>query len=114
VPHLLLYGIASTERLRVFERVCEVSEQLRDDSSLLIGLVNVGLVRIALGEARHTMEIARRCLELAERNVNNKVPIAVHYLLGAAATMSGDLPRASSVYRNVMQRLVSARQGGWD
>jgi tetratricopeptide (TPR) repeat protein len=105
------YGISSTERLRAFERVCELSEQLRDDSALLIGLVNVGLVHGGLGEARHTIEIARRCLELAERNVNNEVPIAVHYLLAATAHMSGDLPRASSLYRDLMQRLVSARQG---
>ena len=91
--------------------MCEVSEQLRDDSSLLIGLVNVGLVHSALGEARNTMEIARRCMELAERNVNNEVPITVHYLLGVAARISGDHPRASTLDRDLMQRLVSARQG---
>jgi predicted ATPase len=36
----VLYGVASPERLRVFERVCELSEQVRDPSALVHGLYN--------------------------------------------------------------------------
>ena len=72
-----LHGIASAERLQNALRVCELSEQLGDDSTLLRGLYDLGFV---YGNRRQTLraqEVANRCLALAEQNQDQEmVPFA--------------------------------------
>ena len=59
----VLHGMASTERLNTFQRVCELSEELGDDSSLIRGTVFncIGFlcVRQLRGEALTAQEAAR-------------------------------------------------------
>src|SRR5262249_34724094 len=56
-----LYGHDSTERLQIFGRVCELSEQLGDAPALFRGLLNVGFAHTQRFEALPALEIAKRC-----------------------------------------------------
>jgi class 3 adenylate cyclase/tetratricopeptide (TPR) repeat protein len=102
-----VYGFASEKRFQASQRVCELSERLCDVSALLCGLVNVGLAYSNRGEALRSQEIARRCLELAEQNLHDEMPVAVQNLLAASAERSGDLLEASSLFSHSMESLGS-------
>jgi tetratricopeptide (TPR) repeat protein len=106
----VLHGIGSEERLQVFQRVCELSEQLRDDSTLLIGLVNVGFAYSNQMEASRARLIARRCVELSVQAPDREVPRYVHLLVGWCAYGSGELSQASSQLGDLMTHLVSPRR----
>jgi class 3 adenylate cyclase/tetratricopeptide (TPR) repeat protein len=107
----VVYGLASLERLRAFERVCELSERLGDASALLRGLLNVAFACSNRGQALRAQEIAKRCVELAEQNQNAEMLPAVHFLLALCSYRSGDLLQASSLLSDLTKRLVSAHQG---
>jgi class 3 adenylate cyclase/tetratricopeptide (TPR) repeat protein len=107
-----VYGLSSEKRLQISQRVCELSERLCDASALLRGLVNVGLAYSNRGEALRSQEVARRCLELAERNLDGEMPVAVQNLLAVSATRSGDLFEASSRFNHLMESLGSTPQRG--
>jgi predicted ATPase/class 3 adenylate cyclase len=103
-----LYGMASTERLQTFERVCQLSESLGDVSALFRGLLNSGFAHAHRFEALRALEIARRCLKLAEQELKEMIP-AANALLGQAFHRSGDLLQAASVGRDAMKGFTSAR-----
>jgi class 3 adenylate cyclase/tetratricopeptide (TPR) repeat protein len=104
-----LYGIGSTERLQAFQRVCELSEQLGDDSRLLIGLVNVGFVYANRMEAVRAREVASRCLGISEAACDGETLRYVRQLVAWCGYGSGELRRASSQFADLMTGLVSAR-----
>src|SRR6202011_3441347 len=66
----VLHGLASHERQRVIERMCELSEKLGETEVQLRGLVNLAGTYFPRGEPLRTREIGERCLELAERAGN--------------------------------------------
>jgi class 3 adenylate cyclase/tetratricopeptide (TPR) repeat protein len=103
------YGAASAGLLQTFERVCELSERLGDTSALLRGLFGVALVYTNRQEVVRSLEISRRCLELAERNQNHEMLPAVQYLLALGAHYSGDLLLASSQLSDLMKPWGSAQ-----
>jgi hypothetical protein len=105
----VLNGIGSVERLQAFQRVCELSEQLGDDSSLLIGLVNVGFVYSNSMEAECGREVASRCLGRFELAQDSETRRYVHLLVGWCAYGCGELLQASSQFGDLMASLVSAR-----
>jgi class 3 adenylate cyclase/tetratricopeptide (TPR) repeat protein len=107
----VLYGLSSAERLQAAERVCALSERLRDPHALLPGLLNMAAVHSARGEVSRAEVIAKRCLELAERNLNGKLPPILQYTLATNAINSGDLLQASSIFRELMPSVESAHQG---
>jgi predicted ATPase len=102
-------GAASAGLLQTFERVCELSERLGDTSALLRGLFGVAVVEANRGEVVRSMEISRRCLELAKRNQNREILPAVQYSLALGAYNSGDLLLASSQLSDLMKTLGSAQ-----
>jgi hypothetical protein len=105
----VLYA-ASAERLQTtIERVCELSRRLGDTSALLRGLLGVAAVYINRQEVVRSLEIARRCLELAERNQDREMLTAVQYLFAMGAYFSGDLLLASSQLSDLMKPLGSAQ-----
>src|SRR5262249_36365545 len=107
----VLYA-ASAERLQTtFERVCELSERLGDTSALLRGLFGLAAAYGNRGELVRTLEIARRCLELAERIQDREMLTAVRYLLAMGAYDSGELLLASSQLSDLMKPLGSAQLG---
>jgi len=61
------------------------------------------------GEVVRSLEIARRCLELAERNQNREMLEAFQYLLAMGAYDSGDLLLASSQLSALMKSLGAAQ-----
>jgi predicted ATPase len=105
----VLYGISSVERLQAFQRVCELSEQLGNDSTLLIGLVNVGFAYSNRMEAERAREAACRCVGASERAQDPEVLRYVHLFVGWCAYGSGELLQASSQFDDLMAILVSAR-----
>jgi tetratricopeptide (TPR) repeat protein len=107
-----VYGFSSEKRLQTSQRVCELSERLCDASALLRGLVNVGFTHLGRGEALRSQEVARRCLDLAERNLDGEIPAAVHILLALSAQLSGDPLEASSRFNHSMESLGSTPQRG--
>jgi len=107
-----LYGFSSKKRLQTSQRVCELSERLCDASTLLRGLVNVGFTYLGRGEALRSQEVAKRCLDLAEQNLDGEIPQAVHILLALSAELSGDLLEASSQFNHSMKSLGSTPQRG--
>jgi class 3 adenylate cyclase/tetratricopeptide (TPR) repeat protein len=106
---IVLYRGASEERLQPYERVCELSERLGNTSALLRGLFGVGFWYTNRGEVVRGLEIARRCLELAERNQDREILTAVRYLFALGAYNSGDLLQASSQYSDLMKLSGSAQ-----
>jgi class 3 adenylate cyclase len=97
-----LYGLASVERLQSCERVCELSERLGDVSALLLGLANVGFVHHFLLELPRALEIARRCTQVVEGNLNGEAPPYIKFLFGVCAIDSGDPLQAQSLFTDVM------------
>ncbi len=107
----VLHGMASTERLHTFQRVCELSEELGDDSALIRGLFNMGFAYANRGEALLAQETANRCLGLAEKNQNREMLPRVQVLLARCAYTSGDLIRAASFLSEPMERFASTSPG---
>ncbi|MBV8361609.1 MAG: hypothetical protein JO189_27295, partial [Deltaproteobacteria bacterium] len=103
----VLHGVSSEERLRALQRVCELSEQLGDDSRLLSGLANVGGVYAARAEPRRAQEVLNRCLGPAERDLDPEILLYVRNMMGWCAYGSGELLRASAQFA-----MVSARRRG--
>ena len=106
----VLYAASSAESLQTFERVCELSEQLGDTSALLRGLLGMAFWYSNRGELVRGAEIARRCLELAERTPNAEMLPAVNYQLAMCAYYSGDLLQAASQLSDLMRSLGSAQK----
>jgi tetratricopeptide (TPR) repeat protein len=105
------YGATSTERLNTFARVCELSEQLSDDSALLRGLLNIGFGYANRGEVLHGQEVASRCLALAEHKQNREMLLYVRVLIARCAYSSGDLIEASSILSEVREECALAPPG---
>ena len=108
----ILHGVSSEERLQALQRVCELSEQLGDDSRLLSGLANVGGVYAARAEVRRAQEVLNRCLGPAERDLDRGILPYVRGMVGWCAYGSGELLKASSQFADLMADLVSARRRG--
>jgi hypothetical protein len=103
------WGAASAELLQTFERVCELSQRLGDTRALLRGHIGLAVVYGNRLEVVRSLEISRRCLELAERNQNREMLPVIQYLLAIGAYHSGDLLLASSQYSDLMKHLGSAQ-----
>src|SRR5215813_12407781 len=106
---MVLYRGASAERLQPYERVCELSERLGNTSALLRGLFGVAFWYTSRGEVVRGLEIAQRCLQLAERNQDQEMLTAVRYVFALGAYNSGDLLLASSQYGDLMKLSGSAQ-----
>jgi len=104
-----LYGFGSTERLRIFDRVCQLSESLGEEPALFRGLLNLGFAHNYRFEALSAQEMARRCVRLGERNLRDMLP-AAQVLLAQASYRSGDLLQAASVGSDAMTGMASPHQ----
>jgi class 3 adenylate cyclase/tetratricopeptide (TPR) repeat protein len=106
------HGVASLERMKTSERVCELSEKVGDASALLRGLFNIGIAYANRGEPQRAQEFASRCLQIAEQSQNREL-LSLPYprlLAGRCAYGAGDLLRASSLYGGVMVDCQAAHQ----
>jgi tetratricopeptide (TPR) repeat protein len=101
----LLYGLASTERVQTFQRVCELGEQLSDESAMLRGLLNLGGAYLSGGEVARSLEMTKRCVELAERSQNPEALLAARQRLALLVWASGNLLEASALLGESMERV---------
>ena len=102
-----LQGLASAERLENTQRVCELSEQLGDDSALLRGLYNLGSVYLIRGQTLSAREVADRGLALAEQNQDLEMLPPAQLLVARCAYFAGNLFEAASRYKDLIKGLVS-------
>jgi tetratricopeptide (TPR) repeat protein len=104
-----LHGLASTERVQTFERVCQLSEQLGDRPTLFRGLLNLGFAHGQRFEALRALEISRRCVKLAEQGMSEMLP-AAQGMLAQILFRLGDLIQAASVGIDAMRSFISPDQ----
>jgi class 3 adenylate cyclase len=98
-----LYGMASTERLRAFKRVCELSEQLGDRSAEIQGRLNVAGVYLSKGvDIPLALETVRSCVDLAQRSPDCGLRPLVHLQLANFLHNAGDSVQASSLLDELM------------
>ena len=109
----VLYGFASEEHHRVIERICELGEQLGEKATHFRGLVNLATFYFTRGEPLRTLELGRRCLELAEGIGEPEVVAAIDLMLAYGAHGCGRLAEANAHYRTVMDYAEHANQLNW-
>jgi tetratricopeptide (TPR) repeat protein len=104
-------GLDSTERLRTFQRVCELSEQLGDISAEIQGRGNVaGYYLSSGGELSRGLQILRPCVDLAQRSPGGALKPVVHLQLALLLQNSGDPVQACSLLSELMTHFEPARQ----
>jgi tetratricopeptide (TPR) repeat protein len=109
----VVHGLASPERQRVIERMCELSEKLGETEVQLRGLVNLAYTYFPRGEPLPTLEIGKRCLELAEQTGNSALLSSVHLTAAFGAHACGHLDDAASHYQEAMLHAKRAKAGGF-
>jgi class 3 adenylate cyclase/tetratricopeptide (TPR) repeat protein len=92
----VLYGAASPEREHVIRRMCELGERIGEKDQLLRGLITLANLYFQRGELSQALELAKRCLELAETSQDAGVLADAHYSAGMLASSSGELREAVS------------------
>ena len=109
----VLYGFASEEHHRVIERICALGEQLGEKATHFRGLVNLATFYFTRGEPLRTLELGRRCLELAEGIGEPEMVAAINLMLAYGAHGCGRLAEANAHYRTVMDCAEHANQLNW-
>src|SRR5262249_23107728 len=90
----VLNGGGSAERERVVKRMCELGEQLGEGDHLLRAQIALSNVFLNQSEAARGLELARRCVELAESN--SVLLVDARVVAGLLAEFSGNLREAIS------------------
>jgi predicted ATPase len=97
---VVLHGFASREHQLAVERICELTEQLGEDALLLGGLANLANLYFARGEPMRTLELGRRCVDLAANTQDAEVLASAHLMAGYGAHGCGHLSEAVSYFRD--------------
>jgi class 3 adenylate cyclase/tetratricopeptide (TPR) repeat protein len=105
----VIHGIASHERQRVIERMCELGERLGETAVQLHGLVYLAYTYFPRGEALQTLEIGERCLKLAEGEEDSGMLSSAHLAAAFGAHACGHLDDAVSHYQ---EAILQAKQAG--
>jgi len=105
-----LYGAGSEDRRQIFQRVCDLSEQLGDKSALIRGLLNVAGAYLGRGQVSRALKASRRCVELTEEGNDPEMLSAALLQFAESVRLSGDLVHASSLLDELMKRDRSAYQ----
>jgi class 3 adenylate cyclase/tetratricopeptide (TPR) repeat protein len=109
----VVHGIASHERQRVIERMCELSERLGETAAQLHGLVNLAYTYFPRGEALQTLEIGERCLKLAEGEEDSGMLSSAHLVAAFGAHACGHLDDAVSHYQEAILQAKRAKGRGF-
>jgi len=98
----------SQERERAVTRMCELGERIGEKQALLLGLTERCHLHFFRGEASAGLELARRCLKLAEETHDpESLAVAGHYV-ALLAHSCGNLQQAVSQHRNDLRYGVQA------
>jgi class 3 adenylate cyclase/tetratricopeptide (TPR) repeat protein len=93
---LVLHGTASLERERAVRRWCELGEKLGGGEHSLQGLIALCNILWNRGESARGLELAQRCISLAEETARADLLAPAHWQAGLLAHRSGKLKEALS------------------
>jgi tetratricopeptide (TPR) repeat protein len=97
---VVLQGFASREHQLAVERICELTEQLGETALLLGGLANLANLYFARGEPDRTLELGRRCVDMAADTQDAEAMASAHLTVAYGAYGCGYLNEAVSYYRS--------------
>ena len=97
---VVLHGFASREHQLAVERICELTEQLGENVLLMGGLINLANLHFARGEPMRTLELGRRCVDLAADTQGAELLATAHFMAAYGAHGCGRLGEAVSHYRD--------------
>jgi tetratricopeptide (TPR) repeat protein len=89
-----LYGGASSEREQAVRRMCELGSRFEEKELQLPGLTALCNLHFVRGECREGLELANRCLKLAEDTHDPKWLAVARFNTAASAMSSGNLREA--------------------
>jgi tetratricopeptide (TPR) repeat protein len=98
-----LRGAGSQERERAVRRMCELGEAIGEKGQLLLGLTELCHLHFVRGEAREGLELATRCLGLAEEARDPEfLALAAHHV-ALLAHSCGELRQAVSQSQDALR-----------
>ncbi|MBV8356790.1 MAG: hypothetical protein JO189_02485, partial [Deltaproteobacteria bacterium] len=92
----ILYGAISPERERAVRRLCELGENLGGGEHSLPGLIALCNILYNRGESARGLELARRCIALAEETAHADLLAVAHEQAKLLAWACGNLKEAIS------------------
>jgi tetratricopeptide (TPR) repeat protein len=84
-------GPSSAENERAIRRMCELSQISGEQEEVLRALLALSTLHFTRGEITRGLEVAERCLSLAESVQDATLRLAAHWRAGILAEHSGDL-----------------------
>jgi predicted ATPase len=96
----VLHGAISPERERAVRRMCELGEKLGGGEHSLRGLIALCNILYNRGESARGLELARRCIALAEETAQVDLLAAAYEQAGLLASGCGKLKEAISHMRD--------------
>jgi tetratricopeptide (TPR) repeat protein len=109
----VVHGLASHERQRVIERMCELGERLGEASVQLHGLVNLAYTYFPRGEALQSFEIGERCLKLADGEEDAGTLSSAHMAAAFGAHACGHFDMAVPHYQEAILHAKQAKGRGF-
>jgi class 3 adenylate cyclase/predicted ATPase len=91
-----LLGAGSPERERAVRRMCELGERIGEKRQLLLGLTELCHLHFVRGEAREGLELAIRCLRVAEETHEPQTLAVSAHHVALLAHSCGNLRQAVS------------------
>jgi class 3 adenylate cyclase/tetratricopeptide (TPR) repeat protein len=104
-----LYGGASPEREQAVRRMCELGSRLEEKELQLPGLTALCNLHFVRGECREGLELANRCLKLAEDTHDAKWLAVARFNTAASAMSSGNLSEAIAHSQEMVRQAKRAQ-----
>jgi len=104
------HGMSSRETERVIRRMCELGEKIGEKEELLRGLLALSTLHFTRGESTRGLEIARRCVNLAESVQDARLLADAHYRAGILAHQSGNLRESFAHFEDAIRHSGRADQ----
>ena len=107
----VLYGGSSPQRERTIRRLCELGEKVGQGDELLRSLINLVQFHFTKGESLRGLELARRCLDLAQTSNDPGLLTDAYWSVGMLADACGKLSESSSNYAEARRQLERVDRG---
>jgi class 3 adenylate cyclase/predicted ATPase len=98
-----LLGGGSQERERAVRRMCELGERIGEKGPLLLGLTELCHLHFVRGEASEGLELATRCLRLAEETHDPESLAVAAHCMAELAHSCGNLQQAVSQHQDALR-----------
>ncbi|MBV8358543.1 MAG: AAA family ATPase [Deltaproteobacteria bacterium] len=103
-----LYGMSSLETEPVIRRMCELGEKIGGREELLRGLIILSFLYLTRGEANRGLEVARRCVSLADSVQDARLRADAHLRAGLVALSCGKLREVVTHIEDAMRHAAEA------